>query len=103
MKCPNCNTVPMSFGWFLLLGWIHIRCRTCSSRLVLKSVGERFWRVLAGGAVFVAAIFLFLDYPYQRFGETSTTALFLVVIALTLFLAMYFAWKDSRFELAEHP
>jgi len=92
----------MSFGWFLIVGWIHIRCRNCSSQLVLKSLGRRFWNVLAGGSVLAAMIFLFLDYSYWWLGERGTLIVFTGVIALTVVLSMYVAWKDSRFELVEH-
>lgn len=101
MKCPNCNAVPMSFGWFLLIGWIHIRCRNCSSRLVLRSLGERFWSVLTGGVVVIAAILFFIDYPFRWMGETGTMIVFIAVILLTIVLSMYCAWIDSRFDVME--
>lgn len=103
MKCPNCNAIPMTFGWFLLIGWIRIKCRNCSSRLLLKSLGDKFWSILAGGAVVIASMLLFLDYPYRWIGETGTMILFIMVIVLTLLLSMYYAWRDSRFEVMENP
>ena len=101
MKCPSCGNIPMPFGWFLVIGWVHIRCRHCSSRLVLKSVGERFWSVLAGGAVIVAAIYFFLDTSFHLLGENGVLYLFLVVIFAALVLSMYVAWKDSQFEIRD--
>ncbi len=101
MKCPRCNTVPMAFGWFLLIGWVRIRCRNCSSRLVVQSVGNRFWSTLAGGAIGVAAVVSFLDTPHRQLGEKGTIFLFLSLVMLTLISAAYFAWKDCRFRLAK--
>ncbi len=95
--------IPMTFGWFLIIGWIRIKCRHCSSRLVLKSLGERFWSALAGGAIVIAAILLFLDFLYRWLGESATIVLFVTVTVLTLLLSMYFAWRDSRFEVTESP
>jgi DNA-directed RNA polymerase subunit RPC12/RpoP len=103
MRCPNCNTIPMTFGWFLLIGWIRIKCRNCSSRLLLKSLGDKFWSILAGGAVVIASMLLFLDYPYRWIGETGTMILFITVIVVTLILSIYYAWRDSRFEVMENP
>ena len=91
----------MSFGWFLLIGWIHIRCRHCSTRLVLRSLGNRFWNVLAGGAVAVAAILVFVDYPFRAIGQKGTMILFVAIIAATILFSTYYAWKDSRFDLLE--
>ena len=91
----------MSFGWFLLFGWIRIKCRHCSSRLVLISLGERFWAILAGGAVLIAAIFVFLDFSFHVLGERGVVVLFLGLIIATLLLSVYVAWQDSRFEVQE--
>jgi hypothetical protein len=91
----------MSFGWFLAIGWIHIKCRHCSARLVLKSLGERFWAVLAGGAALLAAIVLFLDFSFRSFGEKGVLFLFLGLIFVVLYLSMYVAWKDSRYEVLD--
>ncbi len=93
----------MGFVPFLLLGWVRIVCRNCKSRLVLKSPGERFWRVLAAGATAVAAAWFFPDYPFRLLGERWTLVLFVAAVGSTLFLALYFAWKDSRFEPASDP
>ncbi len=93
----------MRFVPFLLFGWVRIVCRQCRARLVMVSPGERFWRTLAGGAVAVALIWYFLDYPFHAMGERWTLALFVAVVVVTLLAAMYFAWKDSRFRLAGHP
>jgi hypothetical protein len=92
----------MGFVSFLLFGWFRIVCRNCRAQLILKSVGERFWSALAAGAVVVAAIWFLLDYPFRMLGERWTLILFIAFIVLTLVAAMYFAWKDSRFELAYH-
>jgi hypothetical protein len=99
VKCPNCDLVPMNFWWFLLLGWIRMKCPHCAARLRLVSVGERFWRTLAAGAVILATIFFFVDYPFQRIGAQGTLALFIVLVIGTLLSAVYFAWKDSQYEL----
>ncbi len=79
-----------------------MKCRNCHATLVLRSVGERFWSVLAAGAVVVAAIWFFTDYPFQWLGATYTLILFVSVIIATLLLAMYCAWKDSQFDLRSH-
>jgi prepilin signal peptidase PulO-like enzyme (type II secretory pathway) len=102
MTCPQCQSVPMEFVPFLFFGWFRIICRHCRARLVLKSLGERFWRVLAVGAVAVAAIWLLFDYPLQMLGERWTLILFVTIIASTFLVAMYYAWTDSRFELVSH-
>jgi hypothetical protein len=93
----------MSFGWFLLIGWIRIRCRKCSSRLILRSVGDRFWIVLAGGVVAIAAIVLYLDFPFRAVGQTGTIVIFISIILLTLVLSLYFAWTDSQFDVIKNP
>ncbi|HTP12431.1 MAG TPA: hypothetical protein VMM37_02340 [Bacteroidota bacterium] len=93
----------MGFVPFLLFGWVRIVCRTCKARLILRTPGERFWRTLAAGATAAAAIWFLLDYPFRALGERWTLILFVAVVVLTLFLSMYFAWKDSRFELAPLP
>ena len=103
MKCPNCSMVPMNFWCFLAIGWIHIKCGHCSKRLMLKSLGDRFWSVLAAGAVTIAAVFLFIDYSLRWFGESGTLALFVGTISLTLILAAFYAWPDSHFEVIETP
>ena len=103
MRCPQCDSVPMSFGWFLLIGWIRIRCRNCSSRLILRSVGNRFWIALAGGVVVIASIVLYLDYPFRLVGQTGTVLIFVSIILLTIILSLYFAWTDSQFDATQGP
>lgn len=98
MKCPHCDKIPISIAAFVLIGWIHIKCRNCSSHLVLSSLGDRFWSILASGAVIVTAIWYFLDVPYRWLGETGTLVLFVSILCLTILLSMLFAWKDSRFD-----
>ncbi len=90
----------MGFVPFLLFGWIRISCRNCHASLLLRSVGERFWSVLAGGAVVVAAIWFFVDFPYRMLGERWTLTVFVFILVTTFLLAIYFAWKDSKFELS---
>ncbi len=92
----------MRFVPFLFLGWIRIVCRNCHSTLILKSVGERFWRTLATGAVIAAALWFFIDYSWRMLGERGTLILFTAIMVVTLCVAMYYAWKDSRFELSSH-
>ncbi len=92
----------MSFWRFLVFGWLRIQCSHCSARLTLKSVGERFWKTLAVGATIVAVTFLFVDYLFRWLGDKGTLALFVITVVVTPFLAVYFAWKDSRFELYQH-
>jgi membrane-bound metal-dependent hydrolase YbcI (DUF457 family) len=99
MKCPQCDKIPITFAAFLLIGWIHVKCRNCSSPLVLRSLGHRFWTVLASGIVVLGAMWSFLDIPYRWFGETATLVLFITIVMLTILLSMLFAWKDSRFDL----
>ncbi len=89
----------MTYWWFLLVGWIHIRCSHCSTHLTLTSVGGRFWTTLATGAVISAIIFFFVDFPFQLIGERWTLALFIIAIAATLLSAVYFAWRDSQSEI----
>ncbi len=102
MICPNCNASAISFWRFFLVGWIHIRCSHCSTRLTLRAVGERFWMTLAAGAVIVGAIEFFVDYTHQWLGEKWALALFVSMILLTLLSSAYFAWKDSRFDVSGH-
>ncbi len=92
----------MKFGPFLLLGWFRIVCHTCHSTLILKSVGERCWVVLAAGVVVTGAIWYYLDVPFRIIGGRFTLVLFIAVIITTVFFSMYYAWKDSRFELSAH-
>ena len=92
----------MGFVPFLFFGWFRIVCRHCRARLVLKSMGERFWSILAAGAVAIAAIWFFLDYPFRVLGERWTLILFVTMIVSTLLVAMYYGWKESRFEPASH-
>jgi hypothetical protein len=80
-----------------------MRCRNCHTTLILKSVGERFWSVLAAGTIAVAAIWFFVDYPFQFLGERWTLIIFISFIATTLLIAMYCAWKDSQFDVRSHP
>jgi hypothetical protein len=79
-----------------------MKCGNCHATLVLKSVGERFWSVLATGAVAVAAIWFFVDYPFRLLGEQWTLILFVSFIVTILLLATYCAWKDSEFDLRSH-
>ena len=99
MKCPQCDKTAMGFFPFLLLGWVRISCANCHASLLLLSTGERFWSVLAGGAVVVAAIWFFVDFPFRMLGEHWTVALFVFIIVTTFLVAIYFAWKDSKFVL----
>ncbi len=102
MKCPQCGKTVTGFVPFLLYGWVRMRCGNCHTTLILKSVGERFWTVLATGAVAVAAIWFFVDYPFRLLGEQWTLILFVSFIVTILLLAMYCAWKDSQFDLRSH-
>ncbi|HEY6951764.1 MAG TPA: hypothetical protein VI758_05120 [Bacteroidota bacterium] len=99
MKCPHCHNVPMSFTTFLFIGWVHIRCGSCSSRLVLKSVGDRVYLVLSAGIVLSGVLWVYFEYPFRWLGEQATMILFVAVIISTLVVAAYYAWHDSNLEI----
>jgi hypothetical protein len=89
----------MSFITFLFVGWVHIRCASCSSRLVLKSVGDKFFLVLSAGVVLSGVMWVYFEYPYRWLGEEPTIILFVTVIVSTFVVAVYYAWRDSDFEI----
>ena len=89
----------MNFITFLFIGWVHIRCTSCSSRLVLKSVGEKFYLVLSAGMVVSGVLWFYVEYPYRWLGEQTTMILFVSVIVSTVVVALYYAWRDSDFEI----
>ena len=103
MKCPQCHNTPIGFAAFFLIGWIHIRCRSCSTHLLIESIGSGFWNTLSAGIILLAAIWFFPEYPHRWFGPALTLSVFLAIAILTVVISVLLGWKDARLAIrAQH-
>lgn len=103
MKCPQCHSTPIGFVAFLLIGWIHIRCRSCSTRLLIESIGSGFWNILSAGIIVLAGIWFFPDYPHRLLGPDLTLFVFVAIAFLTVVLSVFLGWKNARLAIrAQH-